>query len=356
MKAIIRTSFERDGFRYGDKAVPEIGENDVLLKVMSVGLCGSDMHALDGHSDSLPIGCTPGHEMAGVIAQVGENVKRWKVGDRVAADSAGYVCGTCQACIQGNYAQCKELQGMGYGLDGGFAQYVRIPGDVLLPYPSVLVPIPDNISFDEACTIDPAANGYYAIVQEAKLMPGQTVAVVGAGPLGLAAIQAAKLVSARKILVLVRKSTKQMHRDAAIQYGATDILETDGDVDLRQFVAQMTDGVGLDLIVDTAGPHSLYELYFDLLKKGGDIVKVGYGFEPHGAPLNNIMFRSQRILGHMGYNPTSWHYVLKLMEAGMIDQQSMITHVLPLSDFFKGVELMRNRDCIKVVFHPNDEE
>ena len=123
-------------------------------------------------------------------------------------------------------------------------------------------------------------------------------------------------------------------------------------MDIRGFINDMTKGEGLDLIVDNAGPYNLYELYFDILRHGGKIVKVGYGAGQQGPALNTAMLRSQSIIGQMAFNPTSWRNCLKLLSAGQVSQKPLITHVLPLAEYEKGVALMRSREAIKVVYQP----
>lgn len=355
MNAVVRFHYERDGFRFvTDREMPKVGDYDVLIKVKAAGLCGSDIHSINGRSNMQPIGTILGHEFCGEVAEVGKKVTRWKVGDRAVSDTTGYVCGTCPACLKGEYTQCKDYVGLGNGLDGSFAEYCLIPGAVLQPYPQALMPLPDNIPYDEAAILDPLCNGYLSVIQHGGLRPGETVCITGVGPLGLSAIQMAKIAGASRIIVLVRKSTNPLHRSVAWQMGATDMLESEDMDTVREFVRDMTDGEGVDLIVDNAGPYNLYPMYFDILRHGGKIVKVGYGAGVEGPVLNTAMLRSQSIVGQMAFNPVSWRNCIKLLASGIASQKPLITHVLPLSEYQKGVDLMRSRECIKVVFHPEE--
>jgi len=136
-------------------------------------VCGSDIAFDDGHHANLinpPV--TLGHEFSGVISKVGKNVTEWKVGDRVVSDNTGYVCGKCYACSVSNYLVCPDRLGLGYGMDGGFAKYVRIPGQVLAVFPNTLIKLPESMSFEEAAILDPCCNAYKAVVQESNFMPG----------------------------------------------------------------------------------------------------------------------------------------------------------------------------------------
>ena len=350
MKAVVRYEDGAGKLEVRDVPVPEISDGDVLLRVMAAGLCGSDVNTYKGRSVFRgPV--IIGHEFAGVVEKVGSRVTAWKAGDRVVSDNTGDVCGTCHACIRGEYLWCPNRKGLGGGIDGGFAEYVRIPEHVLNTYPACLMRIPDNVSFEEAAILDPACNGYNACIQQGGMMPGDSVAVFGAGPLSLGAISAAKAGGAVDIICLVRKSTSKAHRDVALKLGATHILESNSD-DAVSEVKRITDGEGVALVLDGAGPNGLFPISVDIVRNGGKIVRIGYDWEPLGYSLNTMTNRNISIIGHMGYNPTSWKQVLKLLSAGMIDLKSTITHTLPLTDFDRGMELMINREAIKVVFKP----
>ena len=177
-----------------DVPVPEIGEDDLLIEVKAAGICGSDIAYDNGdHPDHLNCPVVLGHEFSGVVSKIGANVKDWKVGDRVVSDNTGYVCGKCFACTTGQYLSCPDRKGLGYGMDGGFTDYVKITGSLLSKNPNTLFRIPEGVSFDEAAILDPICNAYKAIVQESRIMPGEDIVVFGVGPLGLFSIQIAKV-------------------------------------------------------------------------------------------------------------------------------------------------------------------
>ena len=186
MKAVVKYGYGPRETELRDVPIPEIGDDDLLVEVKAAGVCGSDIAFDDGHHKEIlfpPV--VLGHEFSGVVAKVGKNVTEWKVGDRVVSDNTGEVCGHCYACNTADYLSCPERKGIGYGMDGGFTNYVKILGKTLARVPNSLMRIPDCMSFEEAAILDPACNGYMAVVQEAKVMPGDFVAVFGVGALGL---------------------------------------------------------------------------------------------------------------------------------------------------------------------------
>ena len=154
-----------------------------------------------------------GHEFSGVIAKKGKNVKKWQVGDRVVSDNTGYVCGECFACATGKYLMCPERKGIGYGMDGGFTDYVKINGDLLERNPKSLFRIPDNVSFEEAAILDPICNAYKAVVQESSIMPGEDIVIFGVGPLGLFSVQIAKIMGCANIIAVGLEADKEWQKN-----------------------------------------------------------------------------------------------------------------------------------------------
>ncbi|HWR28284.1 MAG TPA: alcohol dehydrogenase catalytic domain-containing protein [Negativicutes bacterium] len=356
MKAIVKYADGPEGIGLKEIPIPEISEGDVLVKVKAAGLCGSDIHIYK--SAKLPpfgkIGVVIGHEFAGEIVEVGSRVKHWKVSDRVASDNTGSVCGVCHACMIGEPIHCVHRLGLGSDLDGGFAEYVKIPADVLDVFPACLVHIPDSLSYEEAAILDPMANGYCAVVQHGTIMPGDSVAVVGVGPLGLACINAAKASGAAYVFAIVRKSTNVLHREIAKKLGATRVLEQETD-DIAAEILSRTNGEGVESVFECAGPMSVVESCLPFTRSGGKIVRVGLVFEGDGLSLdavNQMTFRNISLVGHNGYSPLVWANCLNLLSAGILDAKSTITHILPLEDYRKGVDLMLNREAVKVIFKP----
>ncbi|SCJ44918.1 Sorbitol dehydrogenase [uncultured Clostridium sp.] len=352
MLSVVRYGLGKGEVELREVPIPQIGEGDVLLRVHSAGLCGSDINTYMGRGSGKTVPLIMGHEFAGTVAAVGRRVTRWKEGDRVVSDNTGAVCGSCYACMQGEYLQCPNRLGLGGAIDGGFAEYVRIPEQALSPFPNCLWRVPDDMPLEVAAILDPPSNGYNAVIQQGGLIAGETVAVMGVGPLGLGGIGAASAAGASKVIALVRASTSALHREAARKMGATHIIETDTQ-DARAEVLRLTDGEGVAITNNCAGPASTFPLCVDITRNGGKIVMTGYDWEhPLNHEITTMTDRNISLVGHMGYNPTSWRNVIRLIEAGKLDIRPMITHELPLKDFHEGVRLMQSRQAIKVIFHP----
>jgi len=353
MKAVVKYGFGKYETELRDVPIPEIGDDDVLVEVKAAGLCGSDLAFDNGeHANILNPPVVLGHEFSGVIAKVGKNVTKWKVGDRVVSDNTGTACGECYACGTADYLSCPDRLGIGYGMDGGFTNYVKILGKTLAVFPNSLMRIPDCMSFEEAAILDPACNGYMAVVQEAKLMPGEYCAVIGVGALGLFSIQSARAAGAAKIIAIGLSADKERF-ELARHCGATDIVISD-QVDAIEEVKRITDGEGVAVTVDCAGVNAVMPTCLGITRPAGTIVKVGYDHHSYNMSLDPFVDSAIALKGHFGYNWVSWRNVMNLVKAGKFDLKCMISHEMKISQFREALDLLRRKECIKVILKPED--
>ena len=351
MKAIVKYGYGKFETEIRDVPVPKIGDDDVLLEVKAAGVCGSDI-AFDngGHENLLNPPVILGHEFSGVIAEVGKNVTEWRPGERAVSDNTGKVCGKCYACGVADYLSCPERLGLGYGMDGGFTQYVRIPGETLKVFPNSLMRIPEGMSFEEAAILDPCCNAYMAVVQESRFMPGDYGAVFGVGALGQFSIQALRAAGASKIIAIGLAADKDRF-PLAQKNGATDIVIAD-EVNVQEKVAELTNGEGVALVVDCAGVSVVVRQAIDIVRTAGEIVKIGYDERPLGFSLDPIIDKAVSIKGHFGYTWLSWRNVMNLAVAGKIDLKSMISHKMKITEFREAFDLVRARKAFKIILYP----
>lgn len=353
MKALVQYEYGAKKIELRDVPVPAVGDDDVLIEVKAAGLCGSDLSFYEGRMESIlrpPV--VLGHEFSGVVAEVGKNVTKWKVGDRVVSDNTGHVCGECYACSTSDYLACPERLGLGYGMDGGFAKYCRIPGDTLKVFPNSLMRIPAEMSFEGAAVLDPACNGYRAAVQEAKILPGELVAVFGVGALGQFAIESAYLAGAAMVIA-IGLSGDEARMETAKELGATHVIYSDK-TDLKQEVAKLTDGAGLAAVIDCAGANTVTEQSMDLLRLGGRFVKVGYDPKPPAFSLDTFVDRSLEFKGHFGYDWVCWKNVMNLVQAGRFKLDEVVTHKMKISEFEKAIDMLKNKEALKIILYPED--
>lgn len=328
--------------------IPEIGDDDLLIEVKAAGICGSDIAYDNGdHPNHLNCPVVLGHEFSGVVSKVGKNVKDWKVGDRVVSDNTGYVCGKCYACTTGQYLMCPERLGLGYGMDGGFTDYVKIRGDLLARNPNALFHIPENVSFDEAAILDPICNAYKAVVQESSILPGEDIAVFGVGPLGLFSIQIAKVMGCGNIIAIGLSGDKDRF-EIAKKYGATHVIASD-EQDLFAEMDRITGGEKVPVVIDAAGVNSVLKQAIQIVRKGGEIIKIGFDKRPYGDSLDELLDLGITLKGHFGYDYVSWKNVLHLLELGKVDLKGMISHHIRLEDWSRGFDLVRSKKAIKII-------
>ncbi|MCI8609565.1 MAG: alcohol dehydrogenase catalytic domain-containing protein [Firmicutes bacterium] len=351
MKALIKTDRGPGHLELQDWPVPAIGDDDILLEVKAAGICGSDMRMKKlGNSENLRPPVVVGHEFAGVIKAVGKNVKSFSVGERIVSDNSGDLCGVCEQCARGNYLMCEHRVGMGSGMDGGFAKYVKIPGHLLSVNPHTLYRIPENVSFEDAACLDPICNAYKAVVQESSLMPGQDVVIFGLGTIGLLAVQIASIMGAARIIGIGR-SYNQQRFEVANQLGATHLICSDRENPVER-ISEITRGEMVPVIIDAAGKNEVLEAALQILTKGGEFIKIGYDDKPVGVSLDRYVNKGIRIQGHFAYDYVSWKNCIKLLELGKLNVKPIITHKLPLSEWEKGFELTERREGIKVILIP----
>lgn len=349
MKAVYRYGFGPMEAELREVPEPVCGESDVLIAVRAAGICGSDVGSYyNGGSGGLGV---LGHEFAGDVVQAGKNVTDWKPGDRVVSDNTGHVCGKCHACTSGLFLNCVERIGIGYGMDGGFAKYVKIPGEILAIHKWALMRIPEGVPYAHAAILDPICNAYKAVAQESGLLPGENAIVFGPGPIGLLATQICRLMGAKNIILSGLAADKEARAEVAVQMGATVFVASDTE-DLHSTVLRFCGAEGADCAIDCSGAPSVLRQAIDNVRKDGTIVKLGATSMPLNFSLSDLTYRSQTLKGHHAYDVTSWRNCLGLLEKSMLTLDPLITHTLPLEAWEQGMELMRTRKGIKVILDP----
>lgn len=349
MQAVVKFGNDFGELALREVPLPEIGEDDILVEVRSAGICGSDILFYSGHP--LPVPTILGHEFAGVVHKVGANIVDWKIGDRIISENTGHACGKCYSCSVGNYLECEHRIAIGYGFDGGFANYVKIPGDIIKLNPNCVFKIPESISFDEAVLLEPAANAYQALLQKSSFKTGDDVVICGPGTIGLLCIQIAKAAGANKIIVLGTQRHKDGRFAMAERLGATDTVVA-SDEDAIAQVRSILDGEAPRIIIDCAGSPNVLKQALEMVTNGGEIVKIGFDHEPLDYDLNTLVLKGIKLIGNMGYNYISWRNCIKLMVAEKIKTDEIITHRIPLSEFKQGFEMVIDKQAIKVILNP----
>lgn len=324
--------------------VPKIGPNDVLIQIKAVGVCGSDVHFYKegriGPYVPKP-GHILGHECAGQIVAVGENVKDRKVGDRVAIEP-GIPCAHCELCKKGKYNLCREILFMSHPLpyrEGAFVEYVKQPADFTYL-------LADHVSYEEGAMAEPLAVALQAM-KRGRMTAGDTVAVLGSGPIGICMLLAAKAMGAAEVYCTDRNDFRV---EFAKQLGATAAFNPDTE-DVVEKIMQATNGRGVDLVIEAAGQAQTYEQATSLATRGGRIVFVGMSAETH-FPISvfDIIDKELDVTSVFRYDNV-YGAAVALINNGSIPIKKIITHYFKIDDVAEAMDVVHERrdNAIKVV-------
>lgn len=298
--------------------VPKIGPNDVLIKVWRCGLCGTDIHIFKGHysADKLPL--IPGHEFAGHVADIGSAVRTVALGQAVTAD-INLGCGECFYCRKNEILNCPTMVQIGIHVDGGLAEYVRVPA-------SHIVPIPADTSIELAALTEPVSCIVRA-VKKSRLRLGESVLILGAGPIGNLHLQIARQCGAAPVIV---SEPNPGRAEWARQSGADHVV-TDPAA-LRQVVLDATGGRGADLVIESVGLTTLYEQAFDLVRPGGRVLAFGLA-EPsakaHYLPFQ-VVLKELGLQGSVAGMGDDMHEAMTLISHDRVQLGHFIETVYPL--------------------------
>ncbi len=330
-----------------DVPEPELLEDsDVVVRVTRCAICGSDLHLYHGDIPMMP-GETCGHEFTGVIEDTGSSVSKFKRGDRVVG-TFHTACGACKACQRGEYHLCQNAAVYGYGpiygsLAGTQAEYARVPqADVNLRL------IPDNLEDESALFSGDILTTAYGAVRNAKVSSGDTVAVVGCGPVGIMAVQSAFACGAARVLAV---DLVEERVQLAASLGAIPINGSSTDPVGR--VMALTDGEGVDAVIEAVGGARTILLAFELVRPGGHIAAVGITSEQTleypltQALTKDVTFRLGLANIHRDIDET-----LALVASGKIDPTVVVSHRMSLSDAAEGYELFDQRKASKIILIP----
>ncbi len=324
---------------------PDPKPNQVIVEVQAAGVCGSDLHMWrENHSWEIKLPLVLGHEFGGTVAEIGSDVTGFKVGDRVAVETAAEVCGNCIFCHSGNYNQCPNRLGYGALHDGAFTQFVTARQQILHH-------VPDNVPFEHAALTEPICVAYNALVEKTPVVrPGDTVVIQGPGPIGMMALYVAKLRGASNIIMLgTSRDLKRL--EVAKQIGATHTINIEED-NPEEFVRSIGDGYGVDLVVDCTGVSIALKSAMQMVRPNGIITKIGWGPQPLNFSLDPMVQKAVTLQGTFSHLYSTWERVLGLLSSGQIDLTPVVGGVYPLSKWEEAFEEMEAGNNVKSVLQP----
>jgi 2-desacetyl-2-hydroxyethyl bacteriochlorophyllide A dehydrogenase len=332
--------------RVEERPLPELeSREDAIVSIDASGICGSDLHIYNGRVKMEP-GFTIGHEFVGTVVAAGDDVTRVAVGDRVLG-CFHTACGTCFYCLRGAYHKCDRMRVFGHG-----ALLGSLPGTqadrALVPMANLtLRRVPDSVSDDVALFAgDVMGTGYHA-VSESGVKPGDSVAVLGLGPVGLCAVQVAIAAGAGPVLAV---DSVAQRLDVARTLGATAVHLTEESP--RDVARSLTEGRGVDAAIDAVGHPDALELAIRLARKAGTVVAIGVYAEPCQVHMGLVWIKAltlksghANVIGHVDR-------VLGMLAAGTLDPTALITHHVALDDAAEAYEIYARREALKIVLTP----
>lgn len=322
--------------------IPEVRENEVLIKVKTCGICGSDIHAYKGEHPFVHPPIVLGHEFSGVISKIGSNVKNFKEGDKVTVEP-NLVCGRCYNCRKGRYNICTNLKVIGcVGYNGAFAEYIVVPSEKLIK-------LPDGLSFEEAALIEPTAVAVHAVRKTDQKL-GQKVLVLGAGPIGLLVMQAAKLQGADQVIITDLLGYRLKKAEI---FGADKVVNSSSE-NLVELTQEYYGQEGIDLIYDCVGIEETISQALQIVRKGSKIVIVGV---PQGNIRTNLAYiqdRELELTGSLMYVREDFTAALNLIEKEKIQVKPLITHRFKLKDLETAFKMLleAKEEIFKVLVSP----
>ncbi len=346
MKAVVLHGPENypNNYEVMDIEKPKCGDEEILLKMKAAALCGTDKRIFTGaKTKGVRKDSVIGHEICGVIEEVGSKVANYKKGDRVAIANV-IPCGHCSACLSGRENACLHRQAIGYEFNGGFEEYVLIP-EVCIRSGNV-VKLPDSVSYAAGALIEPLACCIRGLRNTGTGF-NDTVLVIGAGPIGLMHLQLSLISGAKSVIVSELDASK---RELAKKLGAKIVVDPAKE-DLHQIVMDETNGEGVDRIVMAIGVNALVDGTFKLARKGGTVCLFA-GF-PKGKMSeldpSVIHYNELNITGSTAYKRIDYLQAADMVSTGKIDLDAIVSHKFKLSEFNKALDLHMAGTALKVV-------
>ncbi|MDR1741772.1 MAG: alcohol dehydrogenase catalytic domain-containing protein [Synergistaceae bacterium] len=342
MLAVVK-EHQGPGFSLRDVPTPSLRYGDVLVRVRSVGICGSDVPILAG-TRAVPWPLIPGHEFAGDVAEVGPGVDGFKAGDRVTSCLV-IGCGNCRFCVSGAENLCDHLVETGIHVNGAFAEYVRVPAKTLLK-------LRDGTSYDVGASIDPVASAWRTVkaLGSALISPLDTAVVFGPGPIGLYAAQLLKLRGACVISVGA-DGDEAAGRLALASKFADHVIDSSKE-SVAERVAEITNGRGADAVQDCTGAPPVVDCALNVLRPCGTFAITGLFHRPVETNLGRITRAEIKVFGTICYTRREFAECLEMVERGQVVTEPLVTHRFALSEIDRAWEVIQAKRSIKIMLHP----
>lgn len=340
VKALVKYKKGKGNVEIRNVPMPQPLSDEVLIKVAACGVCGSDLHIFDDEFANTPP-VIMGHELSGTIAEAGEGVRDFTRGERVASELHIGSCGVCRLCRSGNQHICPSKLPMGSKADGGFAEYVKVPGRLVHR-------IPNGIDLFEAALTEPIAICFHALVEMAQINPGDMVVILGPGPVGLISSLLAKELGAEKVILAGTNKDEAVRLKAARTMPVDTIVNVQKE-DLLAVVMNETCKLGADVVVEASGAPQAIKSAVDISARKGSIIAIGLtAREEVSFQWNKAVVKETTLVMPFSSTWTSWETALAFLQKRKSDLRKLIT-IQPLEEWKEAFDDMRRSRAIKTL-------
>lgn len=346
MKGLVKYQDGPGNMELRDIPEPTPGPGQIKVQVQYAGICGSDLHIYDSN---IAITTRPpvvtGHEFSGIVAEVGEGVTDFKPGDRIVAEAVYHYCGTCKYCRDGFYNLCVEKLSFGYVYNGAFERYTIVEQKNAHH-------LPDEIDLLSAAMLEPLACVCHGVYDQCHLEAGNVVLVSGPGAIGLMAAQVAKAEGCE--VILTGTDVDEERLEVARKLGIHHVVNIQKD-DLKKLVSDLTDGYGVDVVLECSGSEPGVRSGMELIRKRGWFCQIGLTGKPITFEIETVCYKELHFSGSMASRFVNWEKGMALLRLGLVDLKPLATDLFPLEDWEKAFQMFREKKGLKLIFQPTDE-
>lgn len=346
MKALVKYKDGPGNMELRDIPEPEPGPGQVKIEVKEAGICGSDLHIYNSDiAIAMKPPVVPGHEFSGVVSAVGEGVTKFKPGDRVVSEAVYFYCWDCLYCRQGYYNLCINKRSLGYWYNGAFEKYT------IVEEKNAHI-LPDDIDFLTGAMLEPLACCTHAIYDCCHVEAGDVVLVSGPGAVGLTAAQVAKAEGAK---VIVTGTDVDEERLQAAKTLGIDYTINVQQQELKKLVNELTDGYGVDVVLECSGSEAGIRSGLEMIKKRGWFCQIGLTGKPITFDIETICYKELHFSGSMASRYLNWEKGIKLIQQGLVKLAPLASHHLPLEEWETAFQMFREKKGLKLILKAPQE-
>ena len=340
MKALVKYQKGNGFVEIREVPVPVLEEDEVLIRVSACGICGSDIHIFhDEFPNDPPV--IMGHELSGTIEKVGLRVSDWSCGDRVVTELHTTACGKCKLCRTGNQHICPDKQPLGSKTNGGFAEYIKVPERLVHR-------IPDNVDLFDAAITEPTAICIHSLIEFGEVKPGDFVAILGPGPIGLISALTAKKIGAGSVIIAGTSKDEPVRLKVARRLGLDAVVNVEEE-NLLQIVENLTGGMGADAVIEASGAPAAINQAIRICRRQGNLIAIGLT-QKEQVPVNwnEAVIKETKICMPFSSTWTSWELALQFLSERVIEAKTLASR-RPLEQWREAFDDLENGRAIKTM-------